>query len=84
MRSVSAMGLDGKFAIILMNQANMDKKSRKAWSQQITAFARFHAKHPDTMMICHTFERTVGGIDLPALVALRGVQDSVKSRPLAI
>src|SRR6266704_1345958 len=43
-----AMGVDGKF-VIFMNAANMDKQ-RKAFPEQVAAFARLHARHPDMLL----------------------------------
>lgn len=71
-----AMGIDDKF-VILMNAANMDKQ-RKAFPEQIAAFARLHAKHPDTLLILHTVAETQWGVDLQSVVDRLEIADAVK------
>jgi FkbM family methyltransferase len=71
-----AMGVDDKF-VIFMAAANMDKQ-RKAFPEQIAAFARLHARHPDTLLILHTMTQTSFGIDVQETVDRAGVADAVK------
>jgi FkbM family methyltransferase len=71
-----AMGVDGKF-VIFMNAANMDKQ-RKAFPEQVAAFARLHARHPDTLLILHTITETSFGVDVQEVVSRAGVADAVK------
>jgi len=71
-----AMGVDGKF-VIFMNAANMDKQ-RKAFPEQVAAFARLHARHPDTLLILHTMAQTSFGVDVQEVVDRAGVTDAVK------
>ena len=47
--------------IVGMIAANKDNPSRKAFHEQIAAFATLHAAHPDTMLYLHTDDGTHGG-----------------------
>ena len=47
--------------IVGMVAANKDNPSRKAFHEQIAAFATLHAIHPDTMLYLHTDDGTHGG-----------------------
>jgi glycosyltransferase involved in cell wall biosynthesis len=58
-----AMGIDGMFAISLV-AANRDKGGRKAFPEQIEAFAGLHAAHPDTVLMLHTEEDNPHGVNL--------------------
>lgn len=71
-----AMGIDDRF-VIFMNAANMDKQ-RKAFPEQIAAFAALHRKHPDTLLILHTLTETSQGIDVAEAVDRAGVADAVQ------
>lgn len=71
-----AMGVDDKF-VIGISAANMDKQ-RKAFPEQIAAFAKLHARHPDTLLILHTLTETNFGVDLQEVVDRLGMTDAVK------
>ena len=47
--------------IVGMVAANKGNPSRKAFYEQIAAFAALHAAHPDTMLYLHTDDGTHGG-----------------------
>jgi len=47
--------------IVGMVAANKDNPSRKAFHEQIAAFAALHANHPDTMLYLHTDDGSRGG-----------------------
>lgn len=47
--------------VVGMVAANKGNPSRKAFCEQIAAFAALHAKHADTMMYMHTDDGTRGG-----------------------
>jgi glycosyltransferase involved in cell wall biosynthesis len=66
----------GQFAIG-MNFNNIDPY-RKATPEQLLAFKHFHARHPDSVMFCHTMERMKGSLDIPALIASLGLGDHVR------
>lgn len=48
--------------IVGMVAANKGAPSRKAFTEQLRAFAAFHEKHPDTALYLHTFDETVAGV----------------------
>ena len=49
------MGLDGDDRFVFgMFAANKGVPGRKAWAEQILAFARFHRTHPDTVLYIHS------------------------------
>lgn len=51
---------------------------RKGWGEQFIAFARFHAKHPKSWLLCHTAPEHPEGINLRELAAAKGIGDAVK------
>ena len=51
---------DDKF-IVGMVAANKDPGDRKAFYPQIEAFAKFHAKHPDTLLYIHSYSGEIQG-----------------------
>jgi glycosyltransferase involved in cell wall biosynthesis len=60
--------------IVGMVAANKGTPSRKALPQSLEAFARFHAKHPDTLLYLHMHKGPEqGGINMPELVATLGL-----------
>lgn len=48
----AAMGLDGKF-VIGINATNIGNLNRKAWTEQLGAFAKLHRRHADTFLLAH-------------------------------
>lgn len=75
------MGFDGKFTVG-MNFNNNDK-FRKNITQAIDGFARFHAKHPDSLLALHAMMANPEGYNLPALIRHLGISDAVKWSPQA-
>jgi glycosyltransferase involved in cell wall biosynthesis len=64
--------------LCLMVADNCCRLSRKAFAEQIAAFAQFHAAHPDSHLWLHTcIDRRRGGLDLSALVAHYGLEKCV-------
>lgn len=62
-------------AIVAMNKG---LPPRKAWPQQMQAFAEFHAKHPDSKLYMHTLMTPeTGGYNLWDLVKTLGLEDAV-------
>ena len=61
--------------IVGMVAANKDNPSRKAFHEQIAAFAALHAAHPDTMLYLHTDDGTHGGngVDLIKFIRRMGL-----------
>jgi glycosyltransferase involved in cell wall biosynthesis len=74
-----ALGVTGKF-VIGINAANKDT-FRKGYAEQFAAFARFHARHPDTALAVHALAATSGAVDLRALADQLGILDAVFLAP---
>ena len=70
------MGLDGRF-VVGINAANQDP-FRKGLAEQITAFARFAARHDDAVLLLHTRRQTRQGIDVDALISSLGIAGRVR------
>lgn len=64
--------------VIGINGANNDA-IRKALPEQMLAFARFHADHPDALLALHTGVHQEGGQDLEALAENLGITDRVRA-----
>ncbi|MBN1122794.1 MAG: glycosyltransferase family 4 protein [Anaerolineae bacterium] len=63
--------------------ANKGRPGRKAFDQQIRAFARFHAGHPDSRLYLHTDLTEYGcqhGEDIDRLIALAGLPEEAVIR----
>ena len=62
--------------VVGMVAANKGNPSRKAFYEQIAAFAALHANHPDTMLYLHTDEGTHGGevVDLVKFINRMGLK----------
>lgn len=62
-------------SIVAMNKG---VPPRKAWPQQLQAFAEFHKKHPDSKLYLHTLMTPeVGGYNLWDLVKMLKLEDAV-------
>jgi glycosyltransferase involved in cell wall biosynthesis len=57
--------------IVAMNR----DRDRKGWSEQLMAFSRFHARHPDTHLALHT--APLGGVNLPGMAARLGIGSAI-------
>ncbi|HTQ88665.1 MAG TPA: glycosyltransferase [Streptosporangiaceae bacterium] len=51
---------------------------RKGWHEQILAFARFHEKHPDSVLSLHTAAVNPQGLNLAGMCARLGITDAVR------
>lgn len=72
-----AMGLADRFVIGIC-AANNDHL-RKGFPEQFEAFRRFHARHPDALLLIHSIGRTGRGLDLTELAHDIGLpSDSVR------
>jgi glycosyltransferase involved in cell wall biosynthesis len=69
------LGLGGRFVIGIV-ATNKDDR-RKGWWEQLSAFARLHARHPDTALIAHTIPAQKGGLDLRSVAADLGIARAV-------
>jgi glycosyltransferase involved in cell wall biosynthesis len=73
-------GLPADRFIVSMVAANKGTPSRKAYPEQLQAFAEFHKRHPDAFLYLHTSrgERGEnGGVNLPEIIRYLGITDSV-------
>lgn len=70
------LGLDGKF-VVAIAAANQDP-IRKAIPEMLRAFATFRKKHDDAVLLIHTRQQTRLGVDVPALIRMLGIGDSVR------
>jgi len=67
------MGLPQDKFIVGMVMANKGFPPRKAWEQQIGAFADFHREHPDSFLYLHTDSAARQGVDLKRIMELCGL-----------
>lgn len=65
------IGVGGKFVIGICS-ANQDAV-RKGWPEQFRAFAKFHARHPDSVLMVHTIVNHPKGFDLGQMAADMGI-----------
>lgn len=71
----ASTGLPQDAFIIGIVAANKGMPCRKAIKQQIEAFSKLHAKHSDTMLYLHTFQRPGDGENLVELCEQLGLTD---------
>lgn len=68
--------------LVGMVAANNGNPSRKAFDQQIQAFARFHARHSDSVLYIHSdWWGGNQGVNIGRLVELSGVPKNVVAQP---
>jgi hypothetical protein len=63
----------GRFVVTIPNANKGVFPSRKAWGENILAFALFAKTRPDALLYLHTEARPLGGIDLVALTEAAGI-----------
>ena len=63
----------GRFVVTIPNANKGVLPSRKAWGENLLAFAVFAKRHPDVLLYLHTEVRSKAGIDLVALIDAAGV-----------
>jgi glycosyltransferase involved in cell wall biosynthesis len=73
------MGYAGKF-VVGMNFMNNDPE-RKNIDPAFGGFAKFHAKHPDSVLAVHAIQALPEGYVLPELAAHLGIADAVAWSP---
>lgn len=66
------MGLSERFVIGLC-AANNDA-TRKGFPEQFEAFRKFHAKHPEAMLLVHSIAQAARGLDLQRLALEIGIE----------
>ena len=75
-----ATGFPQDLFVVGMVAANKGVPSRKAFQQQLEAFALFHKRHPDSLLYLHTVRGNQGHneeMNLPELVDHLGLQNAV-------
>src|SRR5215469_15756628 len=60
-----------------LNAQNLGQPSRKAFDEQLTAFAQFHGKHPGVLLLAHTAPDNDEGMPLRPIVRQLGIKDAV-------
>jgi glycosyltransferase involved in cell wall biosynthesis len=70
------MNLTEDTFVIGMNAYNKDVM-RKAFAEQMLAFAKFHSRHPDSILLIHSCVMDPGAVDLSALAIACGVEKAV-------
>lgn len=71
-----SMGIDDRF-VVGINAANLGP-DRKAWPEQLAAFARLYRKHPDAVLIAHTLRKRKRGINIAGIARDLGIGDAVR------
>ena len=60
-----------------LNAQNLGQPSRKAFDEQLTAFAQFHGKPPGVLLLAHTAPDNDEGMPLRPIVRQLGIKDAV-------
>jgi glycosyltransferase involved in cell wall biosynthesis len=71
-----AIGLSADTFVVGMNAYNKDV-IRKGFGEQFSAFAAFHVKHPDSMLLVHSAVADPSAVDLQALARACGIEKAV-------
>jgi len=73
------MGIGANTFLIGICAINKDSGNRKALPEQMTAFAKFHRRHPNSMLVVHSVidAKPIGGLNLKAIATSLGVADHV-------
>lgn len=62
--------------LVTINAANIGAfPPRKAWAENLAAFAAFARDHPDAILYLHTDPVRPGGVNLPELIAALGIRN---------
>lgn len=73
-----SVGIDDDEFIVISANANMDLY-RKAWPVNMAGFARFHARHPKSRLLCHTpDDGRPTGLNLGRWAKRLGIFDAVE------
>jgi glycosyltransferase involved in cell wall biosynthesis len=73
-----ALGLDEDIFLLVTNSTNEASADRKAFCQQLCAFAEFHKRHPKTVLYIHAIAyRHPTGLDLTSQIDRLGIKDCV-------
>lgn len=81
-RARAAIGVPPGAFLIVINAANKgDNPPRKAWGEQLAAFAAFRARHDDAVLYIHSQATSPAGINLHAIVRDLDLGESVRFSP---
>jgi glycosyltransferase involved in cell wall biosynthesis len=69
-------GMGDETFVIGMIAMNRDL-NRKGWHEQMLAFSRFHARHPDSFLALHTSPVNNPGLNLAGMAARLGITSAV-------
>lgn len=68
------LGIDSDRFLVAAVMANKGMPSRKAWAEQLEAFAGFARRHPEAVIYLHTVtDQSMGGVNIPECLAAFGV-----------
>lgn len=74
----AAAGLYGRF-VVGINATNIGNLNRKAWPEQLTAFAKLHRRHSEAVLVAHTApEAGRYGYNLRRMARDLGIADAVR------
>jgi FkbM family methyltransferase len=68
---------DGAFLIASVGANKGKSPSRKAWSEQLQAFAAFRADHAEAVLLIHSYANVGWGVDMRPIISDLGIADSV-------
>lgn len=71
------LGIGADTFVAGINAANMGRPPRKAFAEQFAGFARFHVKHPESVLLVNCLAENPDGINLRAVAEDRGILDCV-------
>ena len=74
-----SMGIGANTYLIGTCAINKDGGNRKALPELMLAFAKFHRRHPDSMLALHSVinAKQIGGYNLQSIAASLGIEDCV-------
>jgi glycosyltransferase involved in cell wall biosynthesis len=75
-RQRETIGMSESTFVIGINAYNKDVM-RKAFAEQMLAFAEFHANHPDSMLLMHSAVAEPSAVDLQALAQACGIEKAI-------
>lgn len=74
----ASLGLSASTFIAGTNSANESSEDRKAFAEQLQAFAGFAERHPDSLLLVHALKnRHPVGLDLASICTRLGIEDKV-------
>jgi glycosyltransferase involved in cell wall biosynthesis/predicted O-methyltransferase YrrM len=74
-----SVGVGANTFLVGINAWNKESGNRKAWPEQLQAFAEFHRRHENTALVAHTSVNTrpVGGFNLRSITDDLGISEAV-------